>query len=79
MNILSNRPESFSFESHKTFITEDELNVQIERDVVDPEKDVEELDFDDKMQSGIFTGARKFNSSQARTCQLCGFQDHNTT
>ena len=74
---LASHPESVSFESHNTFITDDDLSSQIEREEVDPKKDVEELDLDDKMHSGIFTGARTFNSSQVRVCQLCGFQAHN--
>ena len=44
---------------------------------MDPDREVEELDLEDKMHDGIFAGAKRFNQTQVHSCQLCGFQAHN--
>ena len=41
-------------------------------------KDVAGVDLEDTMHPGIFTGARRFRTSQIHSCKLCGFQTHNS-
>ena len=76
LNKLTNLPDSFSFASHNTFITDDTLKQQIMTGEVDPNREVEELDLEDKMHDGIFTGAKRFTQTQVHSCQLCGSQAH---
>ena len=65
-----------SFESHNTCINEAELIKRVKQGEVDPQIDINELDFDDPMRPGIFAGARRFNSSKVHECQLCGWEGH---
>ena len=76
LNYLGRKPECVSFDSQSTFISEAELNKRVKQGEVDPQRDINELDFDDPMRPGIFAGARRFNSSKVHECQLCGWEGH---
>ena len=67
----------FSFESHDTFISEEQLQAKNARKDVDPDKHVEELDLEDPHHGGIFAGSKGFSRTQVHTCDLCSFQAFN--
>ena len=77
LNKLTYHPEHFSFLSHRTFISPGDYQKGVEEEEIDEDKDVDDLDLEDKMHPGIFTGAARFHQSTVHYCQLCGFKAHN--
>ena len=67
----------FSFESHSTFISEEQYQAKVARGEIDPERHVDELDLENSEHPGILTGAKGFAKTQVHTCGLCGFQAFN--
>ena len=80
LNKLADMPESFSFsfQSSENFMSEEQLQEQIALGNVDPERDIEEVDLEDKEHAGVFTGAKNDSSKPKYTVVICvGFEPTN--
>ena len=75
LNKLADMPESFSFsfQSHNSFMTEERLQQQIKAGDLE-EKDVEEVELEDKEHAGVITGANGLTKPRSIVAMCVGLK-----